>query len=52
MDSAKGLIAYDDPEVIRLRTELMSIEEEVLNLEEEKSALDRQILAYNERFRR
>ena len=52
MDSAKALISYEDPEVIRLRAELMSIEEEVINLEEEKSTLDRQLLAYNERFRR
>ncbi len=52
MDSAKGLISYEDPEVVRLRSEVAAIEEEVLSLEEEKAVLDRQLLAYNERFRR
>jgi len=52
MPSALRLIPHEDREVRRLRAEVAAAEDAVLALEEEKSALDRSLLAYNERFRR
>ncbi len=52
MPSALRLIPHEDLEVRRLRAEVAAAEDAVLTLEEEKAALDRQLLAYNERFRR
>jgi hypothetical protein len=52
MAPTQSLTTHEDPEILRLRAEVAAAEEEVLSLEEEKSGLDRQLLTYNEHFRR